>query len=215
MAFLQSVDVTDFLSNTGLGTPYVSDGSAVYTDSFEIDLLDYGFSTPYVTDGSAVYTDSLEIDILDYEFSTPYVADGSAVYTNSAIEYLNALPSVPGDTGQVIVFGFTMDFVGTPRRIDLGDIVSFESLVYGPEILQYTWNFGDGTISHAKNPSHQYTSPGYYDVWLTCVDITGQVVTIKKTNYIFVNSYVFDFIGIPTSGPARLKVKFQIVFRPL
>jgi hypothetical protein len=199
---------------------YVSDKSKVYTEGHDLGngpiTIEFS-SANYVSAKGRVYTQGLDFGDgpITIEFGQAYVKDGSRVYYRSAIEYLSALPVVPGDTGQVIVFGFTMDFKGVPRRIDIGDIVSFESFVYGPKILQYTWRFGDGATSNKINPKHQYTKPGYYDVWLTCRDETGQVITLKKRNYIFVNDYGLDFIGKPTSGRAMLKVKFEVIFKPL
>lgn len=36
-----------------------------------------------------------------------------------------------------------------------------------PTTLLYKWNFGDGTTSTEKNPSHLFTTPGQYNVCLT------------------------------------------------
>ncbi|EAY28383.1 PKD domain-containing protein [Microscilla marina] len=41
------------------------------------------------------------------------------------------------------------------------------SLVVGDSIQSYAWNFGDGAISSAKHPVHQYQYPGTYEVSLT------------------------------------------------
>ena len=41
-------------------------------------------------------------------------------------------------------------------------------------ILSYTWDFGDGTpLNHEENPSHQYTSPGQYEVQLSIMTVLG------------------------------------------
>jgi len=40
--------------------------------------------------------------------------------------------------------------------------------------LTYTWEFGDGTISHDKNPTHTYNSSGDYKVKLTVSDGSTQ-----------------------------------------
>ncbi len=37
---------------------------------------------------------------------------------------------------------------------------------------QYNWNFGDGGISHQRNPIHRYAAAGKYDVCLTILDST-------------------------------------------
>ncbi len=47
----------------------------------------------------------------------------------------------------------------------------------------WTWNFGDGNISHGKNVEHRYADNGTYQVNLTVVDNTGKKnETSKKIN---------------------------------
>jgi hypothetical protein len=41
------------------------------------------------------------------------------------------------------------------------------SLVVGDSIVAYTWHFGDGASANVENPTHQYQSPGTYEVSLT------------------------------------------------
>jgi len=40
--------------------------------------------------------------------------------------------------------------------------------------MNYTWDFGDGTTSHEKNPDHKYKTSGNYTVSLTASDGTTQ-----------------------------------------
>ena len=42
----------------------------------------------------------------------------------------------------------------------------FVNLSAGQNIISYQWYFGDGTVSHDKNPDHTYLSPGIYRVKL-------------------------------------------------
>jgi PKD repeat protein len=37
----------------------------------------------------------------------------------------------------------------------------------------WTWSFGDGASSTARNPSHTYASPGVYTVTLTATGTNG------------------------------------------
>ena len=50
----------------------------------------------------------------------------------------------------------------------------------------WLWDFGDGTTSSKRNPSHQYTSNGTYDVKLVASNIHGPD-SIIKTNVVTVN----------------------------
>ncbi|GGX31261.1 PKD domain-containing protein [Aquimarina muelleri] len=51
------------------------------------------------------------------------------------------------------------------------------------KINSYLWDFGDGTTSTNKNPSHTYTSQGNYTVSLTTTNDTGDN-TKEKVNFI-------------------------------
>ena len=47
--------------------------------------------------------------------------------------------------------------------------------VFTPET--YHWDFGDGTTSYEKDPTHQYEAPGAYYVSLTVASTDGREVT--------------------------------------
>lgn len=50
--------------------------------------------------------------------------------------------------------------------------VRFKEYTYGCA-TSWQWDFGDGATSTQQNPSHTYTSPGYYDVTLTASNGTS------------------------------------------
>src|SRR5690606_36641451 len=59
----------------------------------------------------------------------------------------------------------------------------------------YSWDFGDGTVSAAFNPSHTYTNPGTYIIMLAVWDNTtcNSVDTVYKT--ITIESPVIDSLS--------------------
>jgi PKD repeat protein len=67
--------------------------------------------------------------------------------------------------------------------------------------LYYTWDFGDGSVSHfSGSPSHTYAGPGIYYVCLTvsnslipCTDTRCDTVLIASCSASF--SHIFDSIG--------------------
>ena len=65
-------------------------------------------------------------------------------------------------------------------------------------ISSYSWNFGDGTTSTLRNPSHQYTTAGSYGVNLTVTGPGGSDLE-SKTNYITVTNATTK-IGIYKDG---------------
>lgn len=55
------------------------------------------------------------------------------------------------------------------------DMIHFESITEpGPgDVVSYSWDFGDGTVSDDENPSHEYEDEGTYLVCLTVVFYDG------------------------------------------
>ncbi len=47
--------------------------------------------------------------------------------------------------------------------------------------LTYSWTFGSGVLSTAKNPTHRYNNPGIYDIILKVTNSAGVISTLKKT----------------------------------
>jgi PKD repeat protein len=99
------------------------------------------------------------------------------------------------------VFGYTATvsrvvpvFV-PPDRPPLPPVVSFRTVVdnlfvsfvdagtYDPagQIVQYAWDFGDGTVASTLTTEHLYASPGIYVARLTILDSAGLVSTASDT----------------------------------
>jgi PKD repeat protein len=54
----------------------------------------------------------------------------------------------------------------------------------GTSIVNYHWNFGDGTTTDAQNPTHSYANPGWYDVLLTVTNECNCTSTRKIRVYV-------------------------------
>jgi uncharacterized membrane protein len=52
------------------------------------------------------------------------------------------------------------------------------------EIQSWSWDFGDGAGSSARNPAHTYAGPGSYTVRLTVTDAAGATDTYTQTVYV-------------------------------
>jgi PKD repeat protein len=99
--------------------------------------------------------------------------------------------------------GFTVNFTDTST--DDGTIVS------------RSWNFGDGSVSTAVNPSHTYASGGSYNVRLIVTDNDGKSSLIDKNVTIFRRDqskgimYIYCIIygcnssGLTTNRPTVLR----------
>lgn len=70
--------------------------------------------------------------------------------------------------------------------------VSFTAVVSDPDgsVVNYTWNFGDGSLSYQQNPTHNYANNGIYTVTLTVKDNEGATATgSTSVNAVFVNKW--------------------------
>ena len=134
-------------------------------------------STTYTTPGT--YTVSLT------------VSNSNGSNTKTVNAYITVL-------GKPIVDFTTPDTAGCPPHT-----VVFTNntnpVVPGP--ATYTWAFGDGFNSTQQNPTHTYTSPGYYNVTLVATNAGGCNASLTKPAYIHVlNPPVADFTANPTSS---------------
>lgn len=100
---------------------------------------------------------------------------------------------------------FSADTVGCT-----GKILNFNDLSTNGDtaITQWSWDYGDGEIGGAQNPSHSYTYAGRYAIGLTVTDGYGCKSSATKTNYIRIKpSPVLDFsVDKPYSCSAPHKV---------
>jgi PKD repeat protein len=74
------------------------------------------------------------------------------------------------------------------------------SVTFGNQSINasnYTWNFGDGTTSNERTPTHIFVTPGVYSVELTASNSTNTDAT-SKINYITVRELP---VIIPCNGP--------------
>jgi gliding motility-associated-like protein len=84
----------------------------------------------------------------------------------------------------------------------LGGTATFTSTSSGAGPLLYSWSFGDGGTSSSGGPvTHAYNSVGAYTVRLSVTDANGCTDSLKKTNYITVNS-VTAAATVPASACA-------------
>lgn len=90
------------------------------------------------------------------------------------------IPSIP-----VTAPSFSADFTGGPQSGPVPLEVDFSDLSKG-EPTQWTWDFGDGSSSHEKNPIHTYQDPGTYRVVLKISRDSSSAMK-ERNNYITVS----------------------------
>ena len=139
-----------------------------------------------------------------------------AVFNSGGTMKVNYGPGSPYPTNCVVVGEFQLslapvmaDFSASPTNGTSPLTVMFGNLTTG-SATNYLWNFGDGTVSGAVNPSHTYTNAGAYTVSLTASG-PGGTNTNTKTSLITVASVpppVAEFSANSTTGTAPLMVSF-------
>ncbi len=79
---------------------------------------------------------------------------------------------------------------------------------YDPDgsVVDYRWDFGDGSVSNAVNPSHSYTSPGQFTTTLTVTDDGGKTNS-ASTIITVTDSYVGCISNCITVNKITLKYK--------
>lgn len=79
----------------------------------------------------------------------------------------------------------TAEFSATPVKNIINSEIEFrdESKMGNGTEPTWQWNFGDGSFSFLRNPTHIYQSPGVYTVTLTVTTSAGQSIK-QKTGYI-------------------------------
>jgi len=75
------------------------------------------------------------------------------------------------------------DFSYSPSNPRVNETIQFTDRSYDPDgsITSWRWEFGDGSTSTLSNPSHSYSRPGTYTVWLYVTDNGGAAARVFKT----------------------------------
>lgn len=117
------------------------------------------------------------------------------------INYITVFPSPTPNFSADITLGCV------PVRVNFTD----QSTTPTGTIVSWEWDFGDGTTSTQRNPSHTYTNTGFYTVTLIVTSSTGCTRTISRGRYIRVVDGVETDFGFTVSRSCRppYSVTFQ------
>ena len=114
--------------------------------------------------------------------------------------------TTPPDTGGDPL---TAAAAGTPASGAAPLSVTFTgSAAGGAAPYRYRWDFGDGSISTAQNPSHTYAAGGTYTATLTVTDAASATSAAAVTTVATTASLVASASAIPSNGDAPLTVAF-------
>jgi PKD repeat protein len=195
----------DDTANTDVDTPVsidVLDNDDDLNDNIDVNSIVITTApsngTADVNSGEVVYTPNSGYDGTDsFQYT---VADTDGAVSNIATVTINPPPSAPiaeddyvstnpGVSVNVNVLSNDDDPDGS---IDPGTIAVVNTPDNGSYVVHdpWLWNFGDGQISHERNPRHTYSETGNYDVTLTVTDAVGSTRTEVKPS--FVRAVVYE-----------------------
>ena len=102
------------------------------------------------------------------------------------------------------------DFEFAPKRVQSGGLVSFTDLSRDADGVasNWTWDFGDGTVSHSRHPSHRFTRGGAHTVTLTVQDDLHGVASVSKTVTVVNVNPVAGFSYHPAAPASLSPVQF-------
>jgi len=87
-----------------------------------------------------------------------------------------------GDYAPLYNYPPVANFSYVPENPTTADVINFTDLSYDLDgiIVNWAWNFGDGSYSYEQNPVHRYSDDGVYNVTLTVTDDDGAMANITK-----------------------------------
>jgi len=87
--------------------------------------------------------------------------------------------------------------------------VAFKDESHDPdgEIVSWEWDFGDGTGSNERSPTHQYAYPGTYTVTLRVRDESGIAAEASATIEVKLASYI---LGVPAEAAPNRYLVFVV-----
>jgi gliding motility-associated-like protein len=96
-----------------------------------------------------------------------------------------------------------------PSTVQFKDL----SVANAGTIVKWEWDLGDGTKSISQNPSHPYTTAGFYDIYLKVTSSTSCSSATSFARYIrIVNGVKADF---SFTGPATCTPPFNVLYKNL
>jgi PKD repeat protein len=153
-------------------TVYFTDATVGYNVTLDTWTWSFGDSSANSTqqDPAHTYTTSGLYNLILTVTNTSF----SKTNTTQKTAYINVTvnPDAP-----------SADFTVTETCGDVGDTFYFIDFSTGGGLYAWNWSFGDGAYSELRNPTHQYSSNGTYDVGLTVWGAYGND-TLTRSNLI-------------------------------
>ncbi len=117
---------------------------------------------------------------------TDFTTDYAVMIIDSAIACTSLSSCVMIDTNCRAYF--------YPTQTTPGQVILVDSSYGAGTAMNYTWNFGDGTVAYTQYPTHNYVSPGSYQISLFIYD------SLSGCSNFYHDTITVDSSGILRSG---------------
>jgi PKD repeat protein len=124
-----------------------------------------------------------------YDGSTDNITKSITVLNSPPIVAFTYSPTSPTDLETIQFTSTSSDFDGT--------------------ITNYTWDFGDGSVSYEQNPQHKYADDGVYTVTLTVKDNENATNSTTKSITVLNIPPTADFSYQPSNPRTTSTVRFK------
>ncbi|WP_423792312.1 PKD domain-containing protein [Methanocaldococcus indicus] len=152
------------------------------------DNITFNALSSYDPDGKIVeyiwdFGDGTKITTTNPIITHVYNKPGTYIVTLTVVDNLNATSTIKKT---ITVYYLKADFTYSPLYPKVNEVVNFyDNSTSNPgNIVKYIWDFGDGSTSTEKNPTHIYKNIGYYTVTLTVWNDLGVKSSISKTIFV-------------------------------
>ncbi|MCD6572152.1 MAG: PKD domain-containing protein [Thermoplasmata archaeon] len=124
-----------------------------------------------------------------YDGSTDNITKSITVLNSPPIANFTYSPTNPTDLDTIQFTSTSSDFDGT--------------------ITNYTWDFGDGSVSYEENPQHKYADNGVYTVTLTLKDNENAINSTTKSITVLNIPPTANFSFQPSNPSTTSTVRFK------
>ncbi len=204
-----SIENTNFNWNKGTFSVSTTGFNGAYDSTADMIIntnLDYNSYDNKISEDSESYMINIA-QLLDNEVVKFYLPDGYELsnleaYDNQTVWIKSSSQCWLNGSAKIYVEKLkdpTARFLASPKYVDIEEDIDFngvDSLPGSGMITNYTWDFNDGSKGYGKSVSHNYTTPGVYNVTLNIMTTANLV----HTN--------FTIITVDSTPPV---VKFRFV----
>ncbi len=153
----------------------------------------------------------------DFGDGSPIVSGQNVTHTYSTsgtyLVQLNVLSAdgCPGEVSHTVFIRQTPSvsfFTTPPSPVCVNQIINFTD-ASSSNVVSWSWNFGDGSVSSAQNPTHSYATQGNYNVQLTVTNLYNCTNSVSNSMVVVQEPYASMNISPGTTVCAQSAVSFQ------